>query len=149
MISASIPDNTTGIIEFSTAIICIILTFWGRNVYHSSAVGIFGTAFLLNLAIMNVTKLFSNDSNGNTAVGSITLIAIALVQFFGLILYKAVAIFKHNHKMMACCVCEKEPDDDWELYKQAALERETESDNELNRDSNASQTIESVPSYGL
>ena len=149
LISASIPDNTTGITEFSTAIICIILTFWGRNVYHSSAVGTFGTTFLVNLAIMNVTKLFSNISNGNTAVGSFTLIAIALVQFLGLILYKTVAIFKHNHKMMVCCVCEKEPDDDWELYEQAALEREMESNNELNRDSNVSQSIESVPSYGL
>ena len=98
---------------------------------------------------MNVTKLFSSNSNGNTAVGSFTLIAIALVQFLRLILYKAVAIFKQNHKMMVCCVCEKEPDDDWELYELAALERETESDNELNRDSNASQGIESVPSYGL
>ena len=85
LISASIPDSTTGFVEFFTAILSILLTFWGQKVYHSSAVGTFGTAFLLNLAIMNVTK--NNYSDGNIAAASFILIAIALAQFLGLILY--------------------------------------------------------------
>ena len=111
--------------EFSTAILSILLTFWGQKVYRSSAVGTFGTAFLLNLSIMNLTKLFSIIiSNGNIAVASFALIAIALAQFLGLIFYKVVVILKCSHRMTACCAHEKKPNDDWELYEQAALERE-------------------------
>ena len=149
LISAIIPDSTTELVEFSTAILCILLTLWGQIVYCSRAVWTFGTAFLLNLAIMNLIMLFS----GNIAI---TLIAIALAQFLGLILYKVVVIFKCSRRMMTCCARENEPYDDWELYEQAALEREQaalvremESESEEDRESNESRSIESVPSYGI
>ena len=156
LISAIIPDNTTGVVEFSTAILCIVLTSWVQKVYCSSAVGTFGTAFLLNLAIMNVAKLFSNISDGNITVASFTLIAIALAQFLGLILYKFIVTVKHSCRMRACCARDNEPHDDWELYEQAALEREQaalvremESESEEDRESNESGSIESVPTYGI
>ena len=149
LISAIIPDNTTELVEFSTAILCILLTLWGQIVYCSRAVWTFGTAFLLNLAIMNLIMLFS----GNIAI---TLIAISLAQFLGLILYKVVIIFKCSRTMTACCARENEPNDDWELYEQAALEREQaalvremESESEEDRESNESGSIESVPTYGI
>ena len=146
LISAIIPDSTTELVEFSTAILCILLTLWGQVVYCSRAVGTFGTAFLLNLAIMNLTKLFSSTSDGNIPVASFILIAIALAQFLGLILYKVVLIIKWSHRMMACCSRENESNDDWELYEQAALEREMESESELDSESGS---IESVPTYGI
>ena len=149
LISAIIPDSTTELVEFSTAMLCILLTLWGQIVYCSRAVWTFGTAFLLNLAIMNLIQLFS----GNIAI---TLIAIALAQFLGLILYKVVVIFKCSRRMTACCCRENEPYDDWELYEQAALEREQaalvremESESEEDRESNDSGSIESVPTYGI
>ena len=149
LISASIPDNSAGIVEFSTAILSILLTFWGQKVYRSSAVGTFGTAFLLNLSIMNVTKMFSKNLDSNIAIISFALIAIALSQFLGLIVYKVV-------KMTTCCVCKKKAEDDWELYEQAALEREQaalvremESDSEVDRESDESGSIESFPTYGM
>ena len=149
LISAIIPDSTTELVEFSTAILCILLTLWGQIVYCSRAVWTFGTAFLLNLAIMNLIMLFS----GNIAV---TLIAVALAQFLGLILYKVVVIFKCSRRITACCARENEPHDDWELYEQAALEREQaalviemESESEEDRESNESGSIESVPTYGI
>ena len=156
VISATIPDESGGIVEFSTAILSILLGFGSQRVYRSSAVGIFGTAFLLNLAIMNVTKLFSNNSNGNIAVVSFILIAIALAQFLGLILHKVVKIIKGNHKLTACCVREREPIDDWELYEEAALMREqaalerekkSDTDSEVDNESNESGSIVSVPTY--
>ena len=154
LISAIIPDNTTGIVEFSTAILSILLTFWGQKVYRSIAVGTFGTGFLLNLAILNVTKLFISD--GNITIASFTLIAIALAQFLGLVLYRVVVIVKCSHRMMACCAGEKEPNNDWELYEQAALEREQaalerqmKSDTEVGRESEMTGSIESVPTYGI
>ena len=149
LISAIIPDSTTDLVEFSTVILCILLTLWGQIVYCSRAVWTFGTAFLLNLAIMNLIMLFS----GNIAI---TLIAIALAQFLGLILYKVVVFFKCSRRMTACCGRENEPNDDWELYEQAALEREQaalvremESESEEDRESNESGSIESVPTYGI
>ena len=58
--------------------------------------------------------------------------------------------------MTACCAHENEPNDDWELYEQAALEREQaalvremESESEEDRESNESESIESVPTYGI
>ena len=144
LISASIPKNTAGIVEFSTAILCILLTFWGQNVYRSNAVRHFGTTFLLNLSIMNVTKLFSNNSNSNITVASFTLIAIALAQFLALIIYK---VAKHNHRLMACCIRKRNVNDDWELYEQAALEREMESDSDTDIESDESGSINSVPTY--
>ena len=143
LISASIPDNTTGIVEFFTAILSILLTFWGQKVYRSSAVGTFGTPFLLNLVIMNVAKLFSDT---NITIASFTLIGIALVQFLGLVLYKVVVIVKCGRRMKTCCAHENEPNDDWELYEQAVLYREMESDSE---ESNESGSIESVTTYGI
>ena len=150
LISASISDTTTGIVELSTATLSILLTFWGQKVYRSSAVGTFGTALLANLAITNVMKLFSIISNGKIAVASLTLIAIALAQFLGLILYKVVVVIKSSPKMTACCPCEKKQSDDWELYEQAALEREMESDSDdRESDEFESGSIESVPTYGV
>ena len=154
LISAIIPDNNTGIVEFSTAILSVLLTFWGQKVYCSSAVGTFGTAFLLNLAIVNITR--NNYSNGNVDVASFTLIAIGLAQFLGLILYKVVVIFKCSPRITACCARENKPNDDWELYEEAALEREQaalerqmKSDTEVDRESEMTGSIESVPTYGI
>ena len=45
LISSVIPHNTAGIIEFSTALLCMLLTFWGQNVYRNSVVGNFATTF--------------------------------------------------------------------------------------------------------
>ena len=157
LISESIPDNTNGVVEFSTAILSILLISWVQKVYCSSAVRIFGTAFLLNLAIMNLTKLFSIIiSNGNIAVVSFTFIAIALGQFLGLILYKVLVIVNCSSRMTTCCSRENKPNDDWELYEQAALEREQaalvremESESEEDRENNESGSIESVPTYGI
>ena len=150
LISASIIDNTTEIVEFSTAVLCILLTFWAQKVYCCSSVGTFGTAFLLNLSIMNVTKLFSDNSYGSVVV-SFTLIAIALTQFLGLILYKVVIIVKHSHRMTACCGHKNRLNDDsWVLYEQAALERNLlESGSEAESVSDMNESTESVPTYGI
>ena len=145
LISAIISQNTTaGIIEFSTALMCMVLTFWGQNVYQNSVIGNFSTAFFLNLAILNLTKLFSSS---NISVASFTLIAIALVQFVGLVLHEFITRFKHSFKVRLFCVRQREAEDEWELYEEAALMREMESDHEEDRDSDISGSIDSLPTY--
>ena len=144
LISTFIHENTAGIIELVTALLCMVLTFWGQNVYRNSVVGNNATAFFLNLAIINVLALFSSSI---ISVASFTLIAIALAQFVGLVLYKIIALFKHIPKMRPCCVGQREVEDDWELYEEAALLRERESDSEENRESDISGSIDSLPTY--
>ena len=77
LISAIIPQNSARVVEFSVAVSSMLL-FWGQNVYRSSAVGIFSAALFLNLAILNVTKLFTTDSDGDITAVSFTLVAIAI-----------------------------------------------------------------------
>ena len=144
LISAVIPHNTAGIIEFSTALLCMVLTFWGQNVYQNSVVRNFAAAFLLNLAVINITTLFSNT---NISVACFILIALALAQFIGLILYKVIEIFKRRSKVRLCCISKSESEDDWYLYEEAALLRGMESDSEEDKKSNRSGSIDSLPSY--
>ena len=49
--------------------------------------------------------------------------------------------------MMACLRRGQPEYDDWELYEQAALQREMESDSER-EESEESGSIESLPTYG-
>ena len=142
--SAFIRENTAGIIEFSTAVLCMVLAFWGQNVYQGSFMGKFATSFFLNLAIINLTVLFSNS---NVSVASFTLIAIALAQFVGLVLCKIFVIFRHSYKGRMRCFCPRKAEDDWELYEQAALLREVESDSEEDGESDTSGSVNSLPTY--
>ena len=144
LISTFIHENTAGIIELATALLCMVLTFWGQNVYRNSLVGNYATAFFLNLAIINVLALFSTR---NISVASFTLIAIALAQFVGLILYKIIALFKHIPKVRPCRIGQREAEDDWELYEEAALLRERESDSEEDRESDIFGSNDSLPTY--
>ena len=74
-----------------------------------------------------------------------TLIGTAFVQFLGLIIFKVFSILKRSEKVMACLHKRQPAEDDWELYEEAALLREMESDTEK-EDSEESST-ESISSY--
>ena len=63
--SAVIPVDSAKIVVLLIAISSIVLTYWGQNVYRNSAVSNFGTAFFVNLALVNITKLFTDDTNSN------------------------------------------------------------------------------------
>ena len=75
-----------------------------------------------------------------------TLIGIAFVQFVGLVLFKVLTILKQSEKLMRCFHKGQPIEDDWELYEQAAIQREMESD-EVEQDSEDSGSIESLLTY--
>ena len=75
-----------------------------------------------------------------------TLVGVAFLQFVGLIFFKVISILRHNEKVMGCLRKNQPVEDDWELYEQAALEREMEPDAE-EQDSEESGSIESLPTY--
>ena len=107
----------------------------------------FDVSFIMNLALLSVTNMFTTMVRGDQTVAAYTLIGIAFVQFLGLILHKIFSILKKNEKVKACLRHRRQPvEDDWELYEEAALQREMESDAE-EEDSDGSGSIESLPTY--
>ena len=144
--SALVPANSSRIVVFSIAISAILLPLWGQNVYRNSATRIFDMAYFVNIALLAVTKLFSNQADFSEA--SYILIGIALTQFLGLILYKVFLIIMRSEKVKAC-LQRKDTDDDWEPYEQAALLRENEPDTEEDRESDGSGSDVSLPTYGI
>ena len=123
---------------------CIPMMF---VVYRKKIIRAFDTALFVNLAVLNIAA-----SGSNRDIISFTLIAIALAQFLGLVLYKVLVIVKCDEKVMVC-VSWREHNDDWELYEEAALLRErvsySDSDIEADIESNVSTSVESLPTYGL
>ena len=84
---------------------------------------------------------------GNISLASNCLFGLAFAQFIGLVFFKVVVIIKHSERVMSCLRRGQPEYDNWELYEQAALQREMESDSER-EESEESGSIESVPTYG-
>ena len=106
----------------------------------------FDMVYFVNLALLAITKLFSNEADISEA--SYILIGIAFAQFLGQIFYKVLLIIKRSEKVKAC-LHRREIDDDWEPYEQAALLRENELDSEEDRQSDGSGSNVSLPTYGI
>ena len=129
--SAIIPSDNVRIIMFMIATSSILLTYLGQNVYQNSAVCNFSATIFTNLALLNLTKLFTNDSNSEVSFN--TLAGIALLQFTGLVFYKVVRVAKANGRVVEYFTlkCQWEAVvEDLELNVMAEAEREIESDSD-------------------
>ena len=146
LISALVPSDHSNIVAISTAASAVLLMFFGSVVYHNSAVSLFNMAFHLNLALFAATILYIKPSGGDLAAAAYILIGIALLQFIGLVIFKIACILKNSKKLMKCVRMRQPVEDDWELYEQAALQREMESDIR-EQDSESSGSTESLPTY--
>ena len=146
LISALIPANRSSVVVVCVSVFAVVLTHFGHMVYHNLAVAMFDIAFFMNLALLTGANFFIYASGGGLATSEYTLIGIAFVQFAGLVLFKVFSILKQSEKVMECLRKKQIVEDDWELYEQAALEREMESDAE-EQESEGSGSIESLPTY--
>ena len=147
LMSALIPANHSIIVNFCVSVSATILMFLGMIVYQNIIVAMFDVSFIMNLALLSVTNMFTTMVKGDQTVAAYTLIGIAFFQFLGLILYKLFSILKRNEKVAACLRHRRQPvEDEWELYEEAALQREMESDTE-EKDNEGSGSIESLPTY--
>ena len=119
--------------------------------YCNLAVSVFNTAFYMNLTILGVATLFITTTGGNQIAVSSTLMGLAFTQFLGLIIFKVLSIFKYKEKLNTCLRKRRGLEDDWEPYEEAALLREAESDNdsEEEQEIERSQSLESLPTYGM
>ena len=146
LISALVPANRSSAVVLCILVSAAVLTHFGHLVYHNLAVATFDIAFFMNLVLLTGTNSFIATAGGGLAMSAYTLIGIAFVQFAGLVLFKVFSILKQSEKVMEFLHKKQIVEDDWELYEQAALEREIESDAE-EQESEGSGSIESLPTY--
>ena len=143
LVSALVPSDHSSIVAISTLASALLLMFFGSSVYQNSAVALFNMAFYSNLILFSATILYIKTPGGNPAVAAYILIGVAFLQFVGLVIFKIGCTFKKSPKLMKCVRMRQPVDDDWELYEQAALQREIESE----PDSESSGSLESLPTY--
>jgi len=133
-------------VNFCVSVSAIVLIYFGLIVYQDISMAMFDASFFVNLALLSVCSVFTITLRKDQSVAAYPLIGIAFIQFLGLLLFKVVSILKRNEKVMACLRKRGSAEDDWELYEQAALQREMESDTE-EEDSDGSGSNESLPTY--
>ena len=148
--SALIPENGTHIVVYSIAIASLLLTFWGQRVFHKNANTTFHVLFFVNLSLLNITRLFFFNDLDNMSKASYILIGLTLVNFLGLVLFKVInysrsVLGSRGWDYCHCFTKGARDGDDWELYFQASVDRNEESKNDEERETERS--IESQPTY--
>ena len=147
LISALIPANR-GIITVYSITVCVLvlMTGFAVGVYRSFTVSTFNAVWFVNLGLLSASH---TPFEGNKfSIASNCLIGLAFAQFIGLIIFKVLVIIKRSERLMSCLRRGQPAYDDWELYEQAALQREMESESE-GEESEESGSIESLPTYGF
>ena len=107
----------------------------------------FNAVWFVNLGLLSISHMFTTLERGNISLTSNCLFGLAFAQFIGLIFFKVLVIIKRSERMMACLRRGQPEYDDWEVYEEAALQREMESDSER-EESEESGSIDSLPTYG-
>ena len=148
LISALIPTNRANITVFSIVVCALVLTGFSVGVYRNFAVATFNAVWFVNLGLLPVSHMFTTIEGGNISLTSNCLFGLAFAQFIGLIFFKVLVIVKRSRRVLSCVHRGQSAEDDWELYEQAALQREMESDSE-GKESEDSGSIESLPTYGV
>ena len=141
LMSALIPANLASIVVYSITVCALVLACYAPIVYHNLAVSTFDAVWFVNLGLLSASHTFTKLEGGKFRIASNVLIGLAFVQFLGLILFIII-------KRMPCFHKGQPTEDDWELYEQAALLREMESDSE-GEESEESGCNESLPTYGF
>ena len=147
LLSALVPANRANITLFSIVVCALVLIAFTVGVYKSFAVATFNAVWFLNLGLLSASHMFTTLERGNISLASNCLFGLAFAQFIGFVFFKVVVIIKRSERMMACLRRGQPEYDDWEVYEQAALQREMESDSER-EESEESGSIESLPTYG-
>ena len=149
LISALIPTNRAIITVYSINVCALALvTCLAIGVYRSFAVAIFNAVWFANLGLLSASHTFTTIEEGNSFLAMKCLFGLAFAQFIGLVFFKVLVIIKRSERVMSCLRRGQPTEDDWELYEQAALQREMESDSE-GKESEESGSIESLPTYGF
>ena len=99
--SAVTPADSANIVVYSVALASLVLTFWGRMVYCSNRRTLFHSWLLVNLSILNVTKLLNIVSD--MSIASYTLIGLTMIQFLTLALNTIIKYTAIKWNETTCC----------------------------------------------
>ena len=148
LVSSLIPADHSNIVTINSLASSVVLMYFGSIVYNKTVVAMFNMGFFLNLTLMTGAIFYSHSVGGDSRVYVYPLIGLALLQFVGLLIFKVYSILKNISKCRACIqVCMRQHvEDDWELFEQAALLRERESESE-EEGSESSGSMETLPTY--
>ena len=148
LVSSLIPADHSSIVTISILASAVVIMYFGSVVHHKTAVAMFNMAFFLNLILISGASLYTQIVGGDSAAYAYPLIGLACLQYVGLIIFNVFSIIRKNSKVMAYFhVCMRQHvEDDWELFEQAALLRERESEFE-EEGSEGSGSMESLPTY--
>jgi hypothetical protein len=97
----------------------------------------------MNLAYLNLTKLFANDTIMEVSFNTLT--GISLLQFIGLVLYKLVSIAKRNNRVMAFFISKRQrerSENDLELFERREMKSDSDEEELLSDDD-----MENLPTY--
>ena len=148
LVSSLIPADHSSIVTINILASSVVLMYFGSIVYNKTVVAMFNMGFFINLTLMTGAIFYSHSVGGDSRVYVYPLIGLALLQFVGLLIFKVYSILKNISKCRACIqVCmRRHVEDDWELFEQAALLRERESESE-EEGSESSGSMETLPTY--
>ena len=148
LVSSLIPADHSSIATINILASSVVLMYFGSIVYNKTVVAMFNMGFCLNLTLMTGATFYSHTVGGDSRVYVYPLTGLALLQFVGLLIFKVYSIIKNISKCRAFIqVCmRKHVEDDWELFEQAALLRERESESE-EEGSESSGNMETLPTY--
>ena len=128
--SATVPANSTNILIFSVAVACTILLFWGHKVYKNSSNVLIHKFFLINLTLLNTSKLFNINNMIRTSISSTTLTTLFL--FFCIVML----FTKICRVVLSYLKCSKI--EDHREFKLEFLDRNEDEDSESSRESEVS-----------
>ena len=147
LISALVPTNHADIVCLCGSVFSIVLMYFGQIVYSNIFVAMYDVSFFMNLAILCMANIFTTRSGTGQHVATYTLIGMAFVQFLGLIIFKLFSILKKSGRVVICLHRKQHDENDWELYEQAALLREMESDSQNFEEDSDESDNESLATY--
>ena len=148
LVSSLIPADHSSIVTINILVFAAVLMYFGSIVYQKTVVAMFNMGFFLNLILITGATFCIQIIGGDSTVYVYPLTGLTLLQFVGLVIFKVYSIFKKSSTYIACIhMCRRQHvEDEWELFEQAALHRERESESE-EEGSEGSGSMESLPTY--
>ena len=148
LLSALVPTNNIITVFSINVCVIVLVTCLAIGVYRSFAVATFNAVWFANLGILSASHMFTDFDEDYSFLAVICLFGLAFAQFIGLIFFKVVVVIKCRKRVVSCLRRGQPTEDDWELYEQAASQREIESEDEGEK-SEVSGSINSLPTYGF
>ena len=94
LISATVPASNFSVSVSVAAGALVSYITVGPRVYRHKTTTVFEAALLINLALLGLAKFYVASAGGNQTTATLTLVAVALAQFLGLVIYQLYSLLK-------------------------------------------------------